>query len=169
MSLYSIPCMTCQQYRAILKLVHACCNYDCGNCLFLDNGEECVCPQSITYLQFANVSAPPFSLWTWTYATRCFLRPLLDGGGAGSAEGHLSHPSATRSTALPVPLTGPNAAKQAWANWFPNTRHPQFFISSRLVGRQQAHRHILVHCWLLLSASIQGLNIVWIGDILWFG
>ena len=26
-----------------------CCNYDCGNCLLLDNGEECVCPQSITY------------------------------------------------------------------------------------------------------------------------
>ena len=25
------------------------CNYDCGNCLLLDNGEECVCPQSITY------------------------------------------------------------------------------------------------------------------------
>ena len=41
--------MTYQQYRAARRLVHECCNYDCGNCLLLDNGEECVCPQSITY------------------------------------------------------------------------------------------------------------------------
>ncbi len=41
--------MTYQQYRAARRLVHECCNYDCGNCLFLDNGEECICPQSITY------------------------------------------------------------------------------------------------------------------------
>ena len=41
--------MNYQQYRTARRLVHSCCNYDCGNCLFLDNGEECVCPQSITY------------------------------------------------------------------------------------------------------------------------
>ena len=49
MSVSEIPHMTYQQYRAARRLVHSCCNYDCGNCLLLDNGEECVCPQSITY------------------------------------------------------------------------------------------------------------------------
>ena len=41
--------MNYQQYRAARRLVHSCCNYDSGNCLLLDDGEECVCPQSITY------------------------------------------------------------------------------------------------------------------------
>ena len=41
--------MNYQQYRTARRLVHSCCNYDCGNCLLLDDGEECVCPQSITY------------------------------------------------------------------------------------------------------------------------
>ena len=44
-----IPHMDYQQYRTARRLVHSCCNYDCGNCLLLDDGEECVCPQSITY------------------------------------------------------------------------------------------------------------------------
>ena len=41
--------MNYQQYRTARRLVHSCCNYDCGNCLLLDDGEECVCVQSITY------------------------------------------------------------------------------------------------------------------------
>ena len=41
--------MNYQQYRAARRLVHNCCNYDGGYCLLLDDGEECVCPQSITY------------------------------------------------------------------------------------------------------------------------
>ena len=41
--------MNYQQYRTARRLVHSCCNYDCGNCLLLDDGEECVCPQIITY------------------------------------------------------------------------------------------------------------------------
>ena len=41
--------MNYQQYRTTRRLVHSCCNYDCGNCLLLDDGEECICPQSITY------------------------------------------------------------------------------------------------------------------------
>lgn len=49
MAASQIPHMTYQQYRTARRLVHECCNYDCGNCLLLDNGEECVCPQSITY------------------------------------------------------------------------------------------------------------------------
>ena len=34
--------LTYQQYRAVRRLVHSCCNYDQGNCLLLDDGEECV-------------------------------------------------------------------------------------------------------------------------------
>ena len=49
MSASEIPHMTYRQYRTARRLVRECCNYDCGNCLLLDNGEECVCPQSITY------------------------------------------------------------------------------------------------------------------------
>ena len=30
--------MTYQQYRAVRRLVHSCCNYDQGNCLLLDDG-----------------------------------------------------------------------------------------------------------------------------------
>ena len=44
-----IPHMNYQQYRTARRLVHSCCNYEGGNCLLLDNGEECVCVQSITY------------------------------------------------------------------------------------------------------------------------
>ncbi len=41
--------MDYQQNRKARRLVHACCNYDCGNCLLLDDGESCVCVQSISY------------------------------------------------------------------------------------------------------------------------
>ena len=44
-----IPIMTYSQYRRARKLVHQCCNYESGNCLVLDDGEECVCVQSISY------------------------------------------------------------------------------------------------------------------------
>ena len=45
----ALPVMNYQQYRRARRLVHECCNYDCGNCLALDDGEECVCVQSISY------------------------------------------------------------------------------------------------------------------------
>ena len=32
--------MTYQQYRAVRRLVHSCCNHQDGNCLLLDDGEE---------------------------------------------------------------------------------------------------------------------------------
>ncbi len=39
-----------QQYRAVQRLVHDCCNYEHGNCLALDNGwEPCVCVQSVSF------------------------------------------------------------------------------------------------------------------------
>ena len=43
-----IPHMNYPQYQAVRRLVHKCCNYKDGNCLLLDDGEECVCVQSIT-------------------------------------------------------------------------------------------------------------------------
>ena len=43
------PRMDYRQYRAACRLVHECCNYDEGNCLLLDDGEPCVCVQSISY------------------------------------------------------------------------------------------------------------------------
>ena len=43
-----IPVMDYRQYRRA-RLVHECCNYDGGNCIALDDGEECVCVQSISY------------------------------------------------------------------------------------------------------------------------
>ena len=46
----SIPRMNYPQYRKARKLTHECCNYCDGNCLLLDDGEECVCAQSISYL-----------------------------------------------------------------------------------------------------------------------
>ena len=45
----SIPRMSYPQYRKARKLTHECCNYCDGNCLLLDDGEECVCVQSISY------------------------------------------------------------------------------------------------------------------------
>ena len=41
--------MTYPQYRKARRLVRECCNYDHGNCIALDDGEQCVCVQSISY------------------------------------------------------------------------------------------------------------------------
>ena len=41
--------MTEAQTRRVRQLLRClCANYDSGNCLLLDDGETCVCPQSIT-------------------------------------------------------------------------------------------------------------------------
>lgn len=38
------------QQRKAKKLIRAlCCNYDGGNCILLDDGDPCVCVQSISY------------------------------------------------------------------------------------------------------------------------
>lgn len=37
-----IPVMDYRQYRRARKLVHECCNYIAGNCIALDDGEECM-------------------------------------------------------------------------------------------------------------------------------
>ena len=44
-----LPRMDYRQHRRARRLVHECCNYDEGNCLLLDDGEPCVCVQSISY------------------------------------------------------------------------------------------------------------------------
>ena len=42
--------LTPQQSRKVNALIRkSCCNCDNGNCLLLDNGETCVCPQLISY------------------------------------------------------------------------------------------------------------------------
>lgn len=45
-----LPRMTPAQRRRANALIRkTCCNYNGGNCLLLDDGEECVCPQTISY------------------------------------------------------------------------------------------------------------------------
>ena len=45
-----LPRMTpAQRKRANALIRKTCCNYNGGNCLLLDDGEECVCPQTISY------------------------------------------------------------------------------------------------------------------------
>ena len=46
---FCIPRMNYRQYRKARRLTHECCNYCDGNCPLLDDGEECVCVQSISY------------------------------------------------------------------------------------------------------------------------
>lgn len=42
--------MTPQQRKRANALIRkTCCNYDGGNCIALADGEECVCPQTISY------------------------------------------------------------------------------------------------------------------------
>jgi hypothetical protein len=46
----TLPTMTPRQKQAAVRLIKkTCCNYDDGNCILLDRGEEVVCPQSISY------------------------------------------------------------------------------------------------------------------------
>ena len=45
----NLPHMDYRQHRRARRLVHECCNYDAGNCLLLDDGEPCVCVQSISF------------------------------------------------------------------------------------------------------------------------
>ena len=50
-----IPVMDYRQYRRARRLVHECCNYIDGNYIALDDGEECVCVQSISLLPVVQV------------------------------------------------------------------------------------------------------------------
>ena len=41
--------LTPGQARSVRRLVKLCCNNADGDCLLLDDGESCICPQSIAY------------------------------------------------------------------------------------------------------------------------
>lgn len=46
----NLPRMTPQQFSMVRKLIRSkCANYDQGNCLALDDGEKCSCPQYWAY------------------------------------------------------------------------------------------------------------------------
>ena len=46
----SLPRMTARQRQHAVRLIRSLCNAcDNGNCLYLDDGEEAVCPQTISY------------------------------------------------------------------------------------------------------------------------
>ena len=61
-----------KQYRAVKKMTRAACaNNDCGNCLLLDDGETCVCVQSISYsLLCRAISAKRYYPPTGSFANR---------------------------------------------------------------------------------------------------
>ena len=60
-----------KQYRAVKKMTRAACaNNDCGNCLLLDDGETCVCVQSISYCCYAAISAKRYYPPTGSFANR---------------------------------------------------------------------------------------------------
>lgn len=45
-----LPRMDDKQLRRAKKLIRTkCCNYDHGNCIALDDGEPCICVQSVSY------------------------------------------------------------------------------------------------------------------------
>lgn len=58
--------ITPQQAKRVDALLRKlCANYDGGNCLLLDDGEPCVCVQSISkYGTTATTSRMPCSQWT---------------------------------------------------------------------------------------------------------
>ena len=45
----TLPRLTPGQARSVRRLTRQCCNNDNGNCLLLDDGDPCVCPQTISY------------------------------------------------------------------------------------------------------------------------
>lgn len=46
----SLPRMTAaQRKRANALIRNTCCNYESGHCLLLDDGDDCTCPQTISY------------------------------------------------------------------------------------------------------------------------
>ena len=72
--------MDYRQHQAARRLVHECCNYDEGNCLLLDDGEPCVCVQSISYsLMCAG------SVWLSCPLTGSWPQPSCTGGAGNAA------------------------------------------------------------------------------------
>ena len=99
-----LPRMDYRQHRRARRLVHECCNYDEGNCLLLDDGEPCVCVQSISYslmCRWFRVAVLPPLTGNWP-------QPSCTGGAGNSARSavQLSSPSPTGGNTAP---TAPDA------------------------------------------------------------
>jgi hypothetical protein len=46
----SLPRLTARQRQAAVRLIrNICSNYNDGDCMLLDDGDNCICPQSISY------------------------------------------------------------------------------------------------------------------------
>ena len=95
-----LPRMDYRQHRRARRLVHECCNYDGGNCLLLDDGEPCVCVQSISFL-----SCAAGSVWLSCPLTGNWPPPSCIGGAGNDV------PSAARP--LSPSQTGENTARTA--------------------------------------------------------
>ncbi len=50
------PVMDYRQYHRARRLVHECCNYINGNCIALDDGEECDCPECAARMKRINAA-----------------------------------------------------------------------------------------------------------------
>lgn len=70
----NLPHMDYRQHRRARRLVHECCNYDEGNCLLLDDGEPCVCVQSISFSLMCTGS-----VWLSCPLTGSWPQPLVPG------------------------------------------------------------------------------------------
>ena len=80
--------MDYRQHQAARRLVHECCNYDEGNCLLLDDGEPCVCVQSICAAGSVWLSCPLTGSWPQPSCT----------GGAGNAARSAGRPLSPNPT-----------------------------------------------------------------------
>ena len=104
-----IPIMTYSQYRRARKLVHQCCNYESGNCLALDDGEECVCIQSISYSLLCNWFRAAVLMNPWRLL--CFIGKNTNGALSAA------------SPFFPVP-TGQNTASPVLPSFTAGRKQP---------------------------------------------
>lgn len=105
-----IPVMTYSQYRRARKLVHQCCNYESGNCLALDDGEECVCVKAFPTPCCAGGSVPLSCLWMNLWRRSCFIGKNIN--GALSADNPFFPVPTGQNTASPAPLSFTAGRKQ---------------------------------------------------------
>lgn len=88
-----IPHMNYLQYRRMRKLVHECCNYDDGNCIALDDGEECALSRAFHILCCANGFAPPCFCWIRNWKRNCIRRRIPASAPCGQPF-HTAHKNA---------------------------------------------------------------------------
>ncbi len=97
-SMSGLKRLTPQQSRKVNSLIKkTCCNCIDGNCILLDDGDECVCPQLISIRFFADGFKTPYFP-----PTSCFTRSFTKqrtGGGAPSAARRLRPPQTVSNTA----------------------------------------------------------------------